>query len=454
VLSLRRISVNGNPAAGTRPAFLPSALSGGGFARARGVALTTFRLALTGFLLATLTTPAGAEDWPQFRGPARDGASRETGLLRSWPAGGPRVLWTVPVGPGYAGAAIVAGRVYHHDYNEKTNEWSVIARSLADGKMIWQYKEARVIRPNHAITRTVPAADGRFVFSLDPKLGLHCLDAKTGRQLWSKNLVAEYKATIPPWYNGQNPLLDGDRLVIATGGAAILVAFDKATGKEIWRTPNPRNIVLTHASVMPAVLGGVKQYLFATLNGPLGVSAADGHLLWEFPRRFNVAVSPSLLAVDGERVFMTASFDAGSVMVRVRREGAGFRVEPVWDMQHNEWNSEVHTPILLKGHMFAVGKKKRGLFACLSFDGTEVWTSDGKAAFELGSYLLADGMFFVLEGRTGTLRLIDANTTGYRELASAPVLSGPDVWAPMALSDGKLILRDLTKMIALDVRGK
>jgi outer membrane protein assembly factor BamB len=205
---------------------------------------------------------------------------------------------------------------------------------------------------------------------------------------------------------------------------------------------------------MPAVLGGVKQYLFATLNGPLGVSAADGALLWEFPRKFNVAVSPSLLAIDGERVLMTASFDAGSVMVRVRRVGAGFRAEPVWDMQLNEWNSEVHTPILFKGHMFAIGKKKRGLFACLTFDGKEVWTSDGKAAFELGSYLLADGMFFVLEGRTGMLRLIDANTTGYKELAGAQVLSGPDVWGPMALSDGKLIVRDLTKMIALDVRGK
>jgi outer membrane protein assembly factor BamB len=451
---LWRFSVNGKPATSRRHSIFGVELSGGELARPRDVALTTHRLALVCSLLATLTVPAGADDWPQFRGPARDGTSKETSLLRKWPAEGPKVLWTVPVGQGYAGAAIVAGRVYHNDYNEKTNEWSVIARSLGDGKLIWQYKEARVIRPNHAITRTVPAADGRFVFSLDPKLGLHCLDAKTGKQLWSKNLVAEYKAMIPAWYNGQNPLLDGDRLVIATGGAAILVAFDKATGKEIWRTPNPTNIVVTHASVMPAVLGGVKQYLFATLNGPLGVSAADGKLLWEFPRRFNVAVSPSLLAVDGERVFMTASFDAGSVMVRVRREGAGFKVEPVWDMQHNEWNSEVHTPILFKGHMFAVGKKKRGLFTCLTFDGKEVWTSDGKAAFELGSYLLADGMFFVLEGRTGMLRLIEANTTGYKELASAQVLSGPDVWSPMALSDGKLIVRDLTKMIALDVRGK
>ena len=418
------------------------------------MAPASLRPALACCIVAAWAATASADDWPQFRGPSRDGTSKETGLLRQWPAGGPKVLWTVPVGPGYAGAAIVGGRVYHHDYDEKKGEWAVLARGLADGKVIWRFAEARVIRPNHAITRTVPAVDGRYVFSLDPKLGLHCLDAKTGKQLWSKNLVSAYKATIPPWYNGQNPLLEQDRLVIATGGDAILIALDKATGKEIWRTPNPKNIVLTHASVMPAVLGGVKQYLFATLNGPLGVSAATGQLLWEFPRKFNVAVSPSVIAIDGERVFMTSSFDAGSVMVRVRRGNPAFRAEPVWDMQHNEWNSEVHTPILYKGHLFAVGKKKRGLFTCLTPDGKEVWSSDGKAAFEMGSYLLADGMFFVLEGRTGVLRLIEANTTGYRELASAQVLSGPDVWGPMALADGKLVIRDLTKMIALDVRGK
>ena len=411
-------------------------------------------MVLTCGVVAASTATLRAEDWPQFRGPARDGMSRETGLLRQWPPGGPKVLWTVPVGQGYAGAAIVGGRVYHNDYDDKKNEWGVYARSLADGKEIWHFKELRVIRPNHAITRTVPAVDGQYVFSLDPKLGLHCLDAKTGKQLWARDLVANYKTIIPPWYNGQNPLLEQDRIVIATGGDAIMVALDKATGKEIWRAANPRKLVLTHASVMPAVLGGVKQYLYGTLNGPLGVSAADGTLLWEYPRKFNVAVAPSPLAVDAQRVFMTASYDAGSVMVRVQPDGGRFRVESVFDMKLNEWNSEVHTPIVYKGHMFAVGKKRRGLFTCLTLDGKEVWTSDGKAAFDLGSFLLADGMFFVLEGRTGMLRLIEASTTGYKELASAQVLSGPDVWGPMALSDGKLIVRDLTRMVALDVRGR
>ncbi len=400
-----------------------------------------------------LPAATAAADWPQFRGPNRDNISRETGLLRQWPAKGPRLLWTVPVAQGYAGAAIVAGRVYHHDYDEKKSEWRVLCRYLATGKEIWSFSERRVIRPNHAITRTVPAVDGRYVVSLDPKCVLHCLDAKTGKQLWRKDLVTEYQTAIPPWYNGQCPLIEKDRVVIATGGAAIMVALDKAAGKEIWRTPNPGKLLLSHASVSPAVLGGVRQYVYGTLNGPLGVSASDGKLLWQFPRKFNVAVAPSPLAIDGERVFMTASYDAGSVMVRVRPAAGAFRAEAVFDMKNNEWNSEVHTPIVYKGHFFAVGKKRRGLFTCLNFDGKTVWDSGGKASFEQGSFLLADNMFFVLEGNTGMLRLIEASITEYKEFAKAQVLNGQDVWGPMALSDGKLVLRDLGKMVCIDVRS-
>jgi len=403
--------------------------------------------------MTTLLPAAQGTDWPQFRGPDRDNISKDTGLLRRWPAGGPKVLWSTPVTEGYSGAAIVGGRVYHHDYDTAKSEWCVNCRSLGDGKLIWQFREKREIRPNHGITRTVPAADGRYVCSLDPKAVLHCLDGRTGKEIWRKSLVTEYKSTIPSWYNGQCPLQEAGRIIIATGGDAILVALDKATGKEIWRTPNAGKHALSHASVMPAVLGGVRQYLYGTLKGPLGVSRTDGKLLWEFARKFNVAVVPSPIAVDGERVFMTASYDAGSVMVRVRRTGEAFQAETAWDMQKNEWNSEVHTPIVYKGHLFAVGKKRRGLFTCLSLDGKEVWTSDGKAAFGLGSYLLADGIFFVLEGDTGMLRLIEASTTEYKELASAKVLSGGDVWGPMALSNGKLVLRDMTKMVCLDVRG-
>ena len=406
-------------------------------------------------LCLALAFPARATDWPQFRGPNRDGVSAETGLLRAWPAGGPKVLWSTAVGQGYAAAAIYGGRVYFNDYDEATGDSLIRCLTLAEGRELWRFKESRRIRPNHGITRTVPATDGKYVFSLDPKAALHALDAVTGRELWRKDLVQEYGTQIPPWYNGQNPLIEKDRVVIApVGKSALVVALDKAAGKELWRTPNPAGWLLSHSSLMPARLGGVDQYLFNVLEGAVGVAAADGKRLWHFPFKFNLAVPPSPLAVDAERVYVTGPYDAGGAMFRVRKSASGFTTETAFVHAANDWNSEVQTPIVFQKHLFAVGKKKRGLFTCLDLDGKQVWTSDGRASFELGSFILADGMFLILEGKTGMLRLLEASTTQYKELASAQVLKGPDVWGPLALADGKLVVRDLGRMVCLDVKGR
>ena len=274
------------------------------------------------------------------------------------------MLWSVEVCEGYAAAAIYHGRVYFQDYDRASEEWLVRCLTLADGQELWRYRDKKRIRPNHGITRTVPAVDGKYVFALDPKCVFHCLDAATGTELWRKKLAGEdsdYNAAIPPWYNGQNPLIESDRVIIAPGGDVLLVALDKATGREIWTTPNAEKWPLSHSSVMPAKLGGVDQYLWCTLFGPVGVAADDGRLLWFHPRKFNVAVSPSPLAIDGDRVFMTGPYEAGSVMVRVKAEEGRFSTETVFDWTENEWNSEIHTPILFEDHMFAVGKRKRGL---------------------------------------------------------------------------------------------
>ena len=320
------------------------------------VVLARARLACALVLLAAgllASAAATAADWPQFRGPNRDGVSPETGLLRSWPQGGPKVLWSTPVGQGYAAAAIVAGRVYFNDYDEAAGDYLVRCLSLADGKEIWRFKEKRRIRPNHAITRTVPATDGKLVFTLDPKAVLHALDAATGREVWRKDLVQEYGSQIPPWYNGQCPLLEKDRVVIApVGKKALMVALDKATGKEIWTTPNPDGFLLSHASPMPARLGGVAQYLCSTLDGTFGVSAADGKRLWHFPFKFNLSVPPSPLVVDSERVYVTGPYDAGGAMFRVKKGPGGFTTEKVFAHAADEWNSEVQTPIVFQGHLF------------------------------------------------------------------------------------------------------
>jgi outer membrane protein assembly factor BamB len=415
-----------------------------------------FQRVLVAVVLAAATVSAA--DWPQFRGVNRDNMAAETGLYRSWPAGGPKILWKIPVAEGYAGAAIKDGRVYLNDYDTARKEHVVRAISLADGKDVWRWSYPVEIRPSHGITRTVPAVGRTLVFSLDPKCRFHALDAKTGKLVWQKNLVQEYKATIPGWYAGQNPLLDGERVLLATGGDALVVAFDQATGKEVWRTPNSGKDVMSHVSLMPALIGGVKQYLYLTMNKVVGVAAADGQLLWSIPFAAKMAACPSPVSIGDGRIFITSGYEAGSMMIQVSKSASGFAAQKLYDLTSMQFNSEVHTPVLYQNHLFAVSSKTRGRFTCLGLDGKAVWQSpvvSGDPAatrtFDLGAFLFADGMFFVLDGKTGMLRLLEANAKQYKELASAQILSGEDVWGPMALSNGRLVLRDMSQMVCLQV---
>ncbi len=428
---------------------------------------------LTVFMMAFFATaPVWCGDWPQFRGPNRDNISTEAGLLKAWPAGGPKVLWKIDVCEGYAGAAIKAGRVYVNDYDNDKKEHLVRCLSLEDGKEIWQWRRAVEVRPNHGITRTVPAVGEKLLFSLDPKCGFYAIDAETGKLAWEKNLTEEYKVEIPPWYAGQNPLLDGDRVLLATGGREIegkfegdtlAVALDQATGKEVWRAPNSEEVLMSHSSLMPTEIGGIRQYLYLHMKGALGISAEDGKLLWSSKFRGRMAVSPSPVSIGDGRIFLTSGYNAGSEMIQVKKSGDSFAAKSLYFLSATKFNSEVHTPILYKEHLFAVSNKKfrglktrnRGPFTCLSLDGKIVWESpkDESILFGLGAFLLADGMFFLLEGDTGNLRLIEASTKEYKELASAQILQGHDVWGPLALSNGKLVLRDMGQMVCIQVGG-
>jgi outer membrane protein assembly factor BamB len=408
-------------------------------------------------VLVLISISAAGGDWPQFRGPDRNNISAETGLLRSWPSQGPKVLWKTAVCEGYAGAAIKDGRIYLNDYNDKKKEHLIRCVSLADGKDIWQWSYPVEVRPNHGITRTVPAIGQKLVFSLDPKCRFHALDAKTGKIIWQKNLLQDYKATIPGWYAGQNPLIDGDRVLLATGGDALIIAFDQATGKEIWRTPNPNKELMSHSSLMPATIGGVKQYLYLTMKNLMGVAASDGQLLWSVPFTARIVAVPSPISIGDGRIFVTSGYEAGSAMFQVEK-GVGFSARKLFSLTSTQFNSEAQTPILFQNHLFAVSSKTRGRFTCLNLDGKVVWQSpvvsgnaEASRTFNLGGFLLADGMFFILDGNTGMLRLVEASTKEYIELASAQILDGEDVWGPLALSDGKLIIRDMSQMVCLQV---
>jgi outer membrane protein assembly factor BamB len=209
---------------------------------------------------------------------------------------------------------------------------------------------------------------------------------------------------------------------------------------------------------MPATIGGVKQYLYLTMKNLIGIAAEDGKLLWSIPFPGRVVVVPSPVLVGDGRIFLTSPYHAGSMMVQVEKGPAGFLARKLYSLKDTEFNSEAQTPILYQNRLFAVSSQTRGRFTCLGLDGKIIWQSPVSSekpqesrTFGLGTFLLADGMFFVLDGDSGMLRLIEASAPGYKELASAQVLNGEDVWGPMALSDGKLVIRDMSQMICLQV---
>ena len=391
--------------------------------------------------------------WPGFRGPRGDNIRPEgPPLLREWPAQGPLVVWSIPVGEGHAGAAVRDGRVYLLDYDHGGQADVQRCLSLADGRDIWQYSYGVEVKRNHGMSRTVPAVTEDVVVSLGPKCHVTCLDAKTGELRWSVDLVREYGTKVPAWYAGQCPLIEGDSVIIAPAGPEVLMtALRLSDGEELWRAPNPRGWQMTHSSVVPAEVGGRRMYIYCGSGGVAGVSADDGAIFWDTTAwRINVATVPTPLVVGEGRVLLTGGYNAGSMLLGLAPKDEGFEAETVFRLKPKVFGSDQQTPILYDGHIYGVIPS--GELACLSLDGEQVWSSGNTSRFGLGPYLIADGKILVL-GDKGTLMMVEATPDGYRHLAQAKVLPGHDAWAPMAMAEGLLIVRDLNTMTCLDLTG-
>jgi outer membrane protein assembly factor BamB len=421
---------------------------------------------LAGRLVKGSGTPANLPgSWTGFRGNGRDGiehsgsssaptgASSHMPLSRTWDSSGPRELWTTDVGEGYAGAAVAQGRVYLMDYDRERKEDALRCLSLADGKEIWRYAYPVSVKRNHGMSRTVPAVAGDYVVAMGPKCHVVCVDAATGELRWGLDLVRDFGATVPPWYAGQCPLVENQQVILAPGGKdALLIAVELATGRPVWQTPNPKGWKMTHSSVMPMDVAGQRTYVYCATLGAVGVSAKDGTFLWETSDwKISIATVPSPLVLDGQRVFFTGGYNAGSLVLQLAQDGGRIVPKTALKLDAETFGATQHTPVLWEGHLFGV--RADGQFVCLDPDGKVLWASGAGHTFGLGSFLLADGLIFALND-SGTLSLIEATPEKFVLLGQAPVLKGHESWAPMCLVNGRLLARDLTHLVCLDVAAR
>jgi len=404
-------------------------------------------------------TPADiAGQWPWFRGPQLDGICHDgVRLARRWPPEGPPVLWTVDMGEGHAGPVISDGCVYVLDYDVIAEADTMRCLSLADGREIWRNGYPVEVSRNHGRSRTVSAVAGDCVISLGPRCHVACWDKRTGVCRWLVDLVVEYGAVTPEWYAGQCPLVDGDRVILAPASkTTLMMAVSVKTGKPLWQTANPRGWGVTHSSILPMDFAGRRMYVYCTTRGVVGVSADDGTILWDSEDwKMHVAFAPAPLVLDEGRIFLSAGYNkTGSLILKLaERKGGRLAAETALRLTPKQFNSEQHTPVLYKDHVFGLRKRGGGQLVCLDLAGKELWNS-GRDKFGLGPYMIADGLIFVMSD-VGTLAMAEATTTGYHRLGQAQVFEdGSDAWGPMAMVDGKLIVRDLTRMTCLDVARK
>ncbi len=405
------------------------------------------------FYHAELPVPPAPGLWPQFRGPNRDGLNTEpTKLARTWPATGPKVLWAADLGEGYAAPAVRNGRVYLLDYDKAAQCDSLRCFSLATGAEIWRQSYPVTVKRNHGMSRTIPAVTDKRVISLGPKCNVMCCDAVTGEVKWRIDLVQEYGAIVPEWYAGQCPLIDGQKVILAPGGKSLMIAVDIETGKPVWQAPNPRNWQMTHSSIVPMTFAGKPMYVYCGSGGVAGVSAKDGSILWETTEwTINTATVPSPIPVGDGRVFLCGGYDSGAMMIQLQDQGGKIAAKTLYKLPSSVFGSDQQTPILYQGRLFGV--RPSGEMVCLGLDGKPVWTSGSTQTFGLGAYTIADGLLFAI-GDNGQLTMAEASAAGWKVLSQAKVLEGPECWGPLTLTGGRLLARDLNRIVCLDVAAQ
>jgi outer membrane protein assembly factor BamB len=403
-----------------------------------------------------------SETWPRFRGEDFDNISKSTvKLIDNFGSNGPKILWSKELGEGHSGAAIYEGLAYILDYDEEERADVLRCYSLLDGKEMWVRGYDLNIKRNHGMSRTIPAITGDYILTMGPMCHVMCLERETGDFLWGLDVAREYESEVPLWYTGQCPLIDDGKAIIATGGNALMVAIDMETGEKVWETPNPEGWKMSHSSVMPYTFGGRKMYVYSAIGALVGVAADgddEGEILWQTTVWNHSVVAPSPVCMPDGKIFMTAGYGAGGMLAELTENNGDFSIEIITKYAPREGlASEQQTPLYWNGHLFGIlpkdGGPGRNQMVCVDPDNPQemVWTSGSENRFGLGPYFMADGKMFILND-DGTLVIARPSTERYIEIDKVKVIEdGHDAWAPFAIANGYLIMRDATTVVCIDL---
>jgi outer membrane protein assembly factor BamB len=408
------------------------------------------------FLNVSGTPVLRATDWPQYRGPNHDGISTEM-IRTNWSEEAPRRLWKVPLGPALSSLAIGGGRVFTQVRRaaDGGDQEFCVALSADTGAELWTSSPLdTAFYPHGGVgpddgPRSTPSVDGDRVFVLTSYLKLFCLEAATGREIWSKDLKTEYGATVIAWQSAASPLVIGD-LVIIHGNAPdqCLLAFRKLDGSLAWKGQSDG---MTQATPVAATIRSTLQVIFFAQSGLVSVAPATGAVLWRFAVGYNgtsVAASP---VVAGDQVYCSRAYplQAGALVVSVTNSGNSFSATQVWS-KPNQLMNHWCTPVHYNGHLYGMYGQASLTFKCVEMaTGSEKWSVDG---FGYGSVLVVSGKILALADN-GELVLVDPNPAAYTVLARHQPLTGK-CWNVAAISNGRIYVRSTTEAVALDVAVK
>jgi outer membrane protein assembly factor BamB len=413
------------------------------------VFLSFLMLGAPGAARAQLKAAPG--DWPAWRGADRTGVSTETGLLKEWPEGGPKLLWKATgMGTGFSTPSLVGGRIYL--MGARAGEEYTLALDAKDGKEVWATKVGPVGKdgpPSYPGPRSTPTVDGDRIYVLGSDGDLVCLD-RDGKLVWGKNLAKDLDGSRGRWAYAESPLIDGDVLVCTPGGPkAALAALNKKTGEVLWKAQVPDGGEAAYGSVVIADAGGVKQYVQLLRNGVVGVSAKDGKFLWSYGKTATTTNCPTPIVHDG---FVFSSIagpgNGGGALLKLSADGDGVSAREVY---LNRDLSNHHGGVVRIGDSL-YGTNNSSLL-CVDFKtGEKKWQdrSVGK-----GSVTAADGHLYV-RGEKGDVALVEATPAGYKEKGrfTQPERSKQPAWPHPVVAGGRLYLRDENVLLCYDIKAK